>query len=1695
MQMNKDNPIPSQSQLNSESIDEKRLENKVENMSDDLMADLDRLKDVELIDLLDDTTKSILESLKSLQSHYGINIDGLEVDNDSEYRTRAAELLQPDNKPAFYSSLTNILKRECSNGSILSLSSLNDRSSDNPFDMNEEKVNLIRSLSNLLKAESCINATIQAQSRSRLSSFTTSSENSVQSHKNKETEKEIDHNTHGVSRDSSISKEENTSMQDEPKEDDEIDFWACIKNEEDDLPPRKPFWSQSTSFSMYDTKDASDNSNDTELILQDIEKEELDSKNSIENLKLPNTDSKISESFENSIQNKEDEDQCQINGNLNSEIEKHTLEEPEKVSHNFENNYDNSKMVTNSCIDLHSAQTSNNAKHENSSANEIEPPLDFQDRQNIQNFPVNNAITDQSEYLLQNMYHNYYTNPALLSNPVYYHQYMAYYQYIQNLYYELNRLTEQINNNEQYHTLLNNNNKNTNINCVDFTNYNKSDSNDTIHESKLDINDELKNKNSAFDNIYSNEDSDVSTQKSNISNQNIDLVVEDHTELIEEAIVEGKILIIPSETVIGDSSISQEADISNPCTVIEKSPLEQSGKSEILVCEIDDNSYSTEYDLMDEGEQEIKSTEETENFEESEEETTEDFDCDDMPPLTYFKNNVNEHLPHQLSVIFEDNEYSERASFRSSSVDSGSDYGHQISFSKENKESKLDDLDVTYDSSSGKSLNYNIIKENESDVVKRFSSKQSSLEKSDQLLTDFEENDSVRVALSMKKNKHSNVNDDKIETSLNKSDKNHFKQSSNICDEQCLSELSNLDLIRVQPFNRSSSVPPSSSNYDSKSDEAIQRRFQVLRDQWSQLAKMNNEGENEDIKSSAWKITFFDANQDLFNTQKKEKDTPVRPQSCLPVPQTTTNWLTVDNSSTNSTDIYTSQTITHDNNDSHKTYICQEDSLIVNDLTRSKLSNNPLTQKIDSIASIEDNTHQTDKNIKEENFDSNSISEDECESEEIDPSTSHASLSESSYNSWKMNSSNTLKCEASYSNSICPSKIQSQYSKETSPNIGERARSCPRQSVPSDVNSKHVHDVLRSSVRPTSCTREMETKSENIRYIRASSITREPSVYRQNSQSFETDVRSSIISRQESTKNKYNQCINNDRNDNVKTTWEEYVPPKTDCFDASVRSLTELQFPKCSNDSLFKKKIIVNRPSSCTRELETIQNEKKSSSLYRKLSIGTGNEPYLNSCSFTTHPERPTSCTLELELNVQSRNKNIVEFSENKEQYYENPCEDHTCGTETSVVLRRRVKRQPRPVSCAGELEKQSYRNSLEGSRLEILKEKSEVSMPTVIEIHHNQPARPSSCTKELEGFWVNKNKNCSEQKPQKRAHSVSRDILLCTYANANASTSGTDANIEKSRLSVRDRVNAIEDMNIFNSSNKHVSKIYEDYSGMKYSIEESEADDDSGVQSSKYGSEIETDNEGFAELRKMTPYQRANTQTKLCQYLQECVIEKEEECNKLIETPIRQKKIVHNVSATRRQYPDKVKDAETPQERRQRLSLPLMHQHSSGIESVDSNEASPVRDKLVTELVQSLLLKKDGRQFRNIPLEKLHAAALKILEEEEEPSLAPSTVYSTPAQTPSEFQLDSPCSYEDYHASWQRASEEAKPIDDNYDYSVFPSKTFKRLHDQVCGGGTIVRRASSSKPSLLKSPSHANQYGTTRNYSPHSHSPSPFGT
>ncbi|ALC39950.1 CG6108 [Drosophila busckii] len=318
---------------------------------------------------------------------------------------------------------------------------------------------------------------------------------------------------------------------------------------------------------------------------------------------------------------------------------------------------------------------------------------------------------------------------------------------------------------------------------------------------------------------------------------------------------------------------------------------------------------------------------------------------------------------------------------------------------------------------------------------------------------------------------------------------------------------------------------------------------------------------------------------------------------------------------------------------------------------------------------------------------------------------------------------------------------------------------------------------------------------------------------------------------------------------------------------------------------------------------------------------------------------------------------------------------------------------------------------------------------------------------------------------------------------------------VETPKISVRDRINVFETTpaktlgtHSLSVDSGHGKGQLSRNSSTQRSESEIEEDDSGVTDMNRQLSETDTESESFPELRKMTSYQRAATHSRLFKLLQDE--------NDLPEAALAaqadefqfkpsRRKIVHNVSITRRQNPNALSEAETMTQRRERLSLPLCKNTSIDADnpSTPNSPASPivcpspskqrvVSDKLVNELVQSLLLKSDSTHLRQLPMEKLQAAAKRALVEEMD-SLENSSLDSTPALTPKQDK-----EYSDYYNSWTDANGSGDEI--------VPSKAFRALQDPRRSPWTVrCPRVLSSKTinrdlaRVTESPEIANSRGS----------------
>ncbi|XP_018323107.1 uncharacterized protein LOC108735588 isoform X2 [Agrilus planipennis] len=265
-------------------------------------------------------------------------------------------------------------------------------------------------------------------------------------------------------------------------------------------------------------------------------------------------------------------------------------------------------------------------------------------------------------------------------------------------------------------------------------------------------------------------------------------------------------------------------------------------------------------------------------------------------------------------------------------------------------------------------------------------------------------------------------------------------------------------------------------------------------------------------------------------------------------------------------------------------------------------------------------------------------------------------------------------------------------------------------------------------------------------------------------------------------------------------------------------------------------------------------------------------------------------------------------------------------------------------------------------------------------------------------------------------------------------------------KISVKDKVSAIEENNFLLSVENYSSKrsSVSGKNSVKSFEECSEVEDeeiDSGVTSdiSKHVSEHEADQD-FPNLRKMNKYQRASTHSRLFKLLQD-EIEAEDEAERL----------AHETNNSANLYIN-----------RDHLDLPLKTNALDSESGINSPASPVINEGLVNELVQSLLMKKQAKIFKKMPMEKLQAAAVKILKEDvdvfqQSPDevvnfLSPvtnCTADSTAIHTPQEFYSNA-AEYMQYYDSWGDPDHSC-----DFSYDILPSKVFKFIQEHTATNKT----------------------------------------
>lgn len=310
---------------------------------------------------------------------------------------------------------------------------------------------------------------------------------------------------------------------------------------------------------------------------------------------------------------------------------------------------------------------------------------------------------------------------------------------------------------------------------------------------------------------------------------------------------------------------------------------------------------------------------------------------------------------------------------------------------------------------------------------------------------------------------------------------------------------------------------------------------------------------------------------------------------------------------------------------------------------------------------------------------------------------------------------------------------------------------------------------------------------------------------------------------------------------------------------------------------------------------------------------------------------------------------------------------------------------------------------------------------------HPQESEDPSDSESEVEHEQKEEDRNRNEKS---RSRSLEPQSIKERIEALRKSISKKQKKIQEKddiEYSVKTKISAIEvpaESRSKTASTKSSVKSFEEYS------EEEEVD--SGVISDI--SRHISDNEEFPELRKLTRYERAATHSRLFKLLQdECDEQEDDEV-------FTKKEDKFNRLSVRQLKENRVSPS------RSKLSLPLTKCSENYEET-----STPINEKLVDELIQSLLRSKKAQMFRNMPKEKLHAAAVRILQEGIDSSgetpeefsgiltpLRGDTESSTPAQTPQEFYGDY-SEYNQYYDSWSDAATE-----------IVPSRAFKLLQEHL---------------------------------------------
>ncbi|XP_021922158.1 uncharacterized protein LOC110830986 isoform X3 [Zootermopsis nevadensis] len=312
-----------------------------------------------------------------------------------------------------------------------------------------------------------------------------------------------------------------------------------------------------------------------------------------------------------------------------------------------------------------------------------------------------------------------------------------------------------------------------------------------------------------------------------------------------------------------------------------------------------------------------------------------------------------------------------------------------------------------------------------------------------------------------------------------------------------------------------------------------------------------------------------------------------------------------------------------------------------------------------------------------------------------------------------------------------------------------------------------------------------------------------------------------------------------------------------------------------------------------------------------------------------------------------------------------------------------------------------------------------------------------------------------SDDSQDEKEHDIIQKIYdLC---DASEKVSQTDL---KQRNTVTTKIKEVEHSREQKDTNTMQKSIRNEKDKQNSKSQEESEEDDSGVTSdmSRPISDADTESEaGRGEQSRLMQCQRASTHSRLFKLLQD-------ECGKSDN--------------------EDEEDGAAMKSRREQLTLPLFNTNGSDPDSLSSSSgvtspASPtVTDRLVKELVQSLLQRKKGRRLKKLPLAKLHAAALRILQEDMDPydtgssednssnhayllpthrrSFHHSNNTATYPMPPQQVMYgDNYYDYCDYYDSW------ANPTScygtngcSGYESDIMPSRAFKLLSEHAQPGG-----------------------------------------